>query len=71
MEEQMASQLAADIAANVVNATAATTARDLQIQKLEINYQAMFDQNTKEHSSITDALKNMAEKIDSLVDKMD
>jgi hypothetical protein len=57
MEEKDNQQLAADIAANVVKATAASTARDLQIQKLELNYQAMFEQNTKEHGSITESIK--------------
>lgn len=71
MEEQSSQQLAADIAANVVKATAATTARDLQIQKLEINYQSMFDQNTKEHTAIASSLEEMAKKLDALIEKMD
>jgi DNA polymerase II small subunit/DNA polymerase delta subunit B len=71
MEEQSSQQLAADIAANVVKAAAVTTARDLQIQKLEINYQSMFEQNSKEHTSITDSLKEVTDKLDKLIDKMD
>lgn len=71
MDSEQSQKLAADIAANVVKATAATTARDLQIQKLEINYQAMFEQNTKEHTALTEALDNVTRKLDELLDKMD
>jgi len=69
--EQSSKQLAADIAANVVKATAASTARDLQIQKLEINYQAMFETNTREHTALTEGLEKITDKLDSLIDKMD
>jgi hypothetical protein len=71
MAKKDTQQLAADIAANVVKATAATTVRDLQIQRLEINYQAMLEQNTKEHTAITDSLKEITDKLESLIDKMD
>ena len=71
MTPETAQQLAVDIAANVVKATAVTTARDLEIQKLQLNYQAMFDTNTKEHSSINESLERMATKLDQLIDKMD
>jgi nitrate/nitrite-specific signal transduction histidine kinase len=71
MDEQTTKQLAADIANNVLKATASTTARDLQINTLENNYKNMFDQNTKEHTSITESLSTMASKLDQLIDKMD
>jgi len=71
MEDRQAKQLAAEIAANIVKNQAAITARDLQIQKLEINYQAMFEQNTKEHYAITETLEKVTDKLDSLIDKMD
>lgn len=71
MDEQTTKQLSAEIANNLLKATASTTARDLQINTLENNYKNMFDQNTKEHTSITESLSCMADKLDKLIDKMD
>ena len=71
MDEQTTKQLSAEIANNLLKATASTTARDLQINTLENNYKNMFDQNTKEHTSITESLATMATKLDQLIDKMD
>ena len=71
MDETLQKQLAADIAANVVKAQAATTARDLQIQKLELNYQSMFDVNTKEHNAIVESVDKMTSKMDEMITKMD
>ena len=47
------------------------TDQDIKINTLENNYKTMFDQNTKEHSAINDALEKMTEKLDTLIDKMD
>lgn len=71
MEEKTSIQLAEEIASNVLKATAATTARDLEIQALQLNYKHMFDQNTVEHTSINESLVLVTEKLDKLIEKMD
>lgn len=69
--EESTQQLAADIAANVIKATAVSTARDLQIQKLEINYKTMSEQNSAEHGEIKKSLNHLADKLEEIVEKMD
>jgi hypothetical protein len=63
--------LAADIAASIVKQTATTTARDLEVNTLKINFDNMFKQNAEEHKEIKDTLKEVADKIEKLLDKMD
>jgi predicted nuclease with TOPRIM domain len=63
--------LAADIAAALVKTTATTTARDLEINTLQINFKTMFEQNAKEHEETRKALETMTDKLEQLIDKMD
>jgi nitrate/nitrite-specific signal transduction histidine kinase len=66
-----AESLAADIASALVKATAVTTARDLEINTLQINYENMFKQNAKEHEDIKETLKSIADNLEKMIEKLD